>query len=38
MQTLFKQEYVSRLELDQAVAAQAQALAQLRLARAAEAR
>ena len=34
MQTLFKQEYVSRLELDQAVAAQAQAAAQLRLARA----
>jgi HlyD family secretion protein len=34
MQTLFKQEYVSRLELDQAVAAQAQAQAQLRLARA----
>jgi len=34
MQTLFKQEFVSRLELDQAVAAQAQAAAQLRLARA----
>jgi HlyD family secretion protein len=38
MQTLFKQEYVSRLELDQAVAAQAQAAAQLRLARAQQTR
>jgi HlyD family secretion protein len=34
MQNLFGQEYVSRQELDQALAAQAQAAAQLRLARA----
>jgi HlyD family secretion protein len=35
---LFKQEYVSQLELDQALAAQAQAAAQLRLARAQQSR
>jgi HlyD family secretion protein len=34
MQTLFKQEYVSRQELDQALAARAQAAAQVRVARA----
>ena len=34
MQTLFKQEYVSRQELDQTLAARAQAAAQVRLARA----
>jgi HlyD family secretion protein len=34
MQTLFEQEYVSRQELDQALAARAQAAAQVRLARA----
>jgi len=34
MQTLFAQEYVSRQELDQALAARAQAAAQVRLARA----
>ncbi|MHB1094304.1 efflux RND transporter periplasmic adaptor subunit [Thiobacillus sp.] len=34
MQTLFKQEYVSRQELDQTMAARAQAAAQVRLARA----
>jgi HlyD family secretion protein len=34
MQTLFEQEFVSRQELDQAVAARAQAAAQVRLARA----
>jgi HlyD family secretion protein len=34
MQTLFKQEYVSRQELDQALAARAQAVAQVRQARA----
>ncbi len=34
METLFKQEYVSRQELDQALAARAQAAAQVRLARA----
>ncbi|MDO9220383.1 MAG: efflux RND transporter periplasmic adaptor subunit, partial [Thiobacillus sp.] len=34
MQTLFRQEYVSRQELDQALAARAQAAAQVRVARA----
>jgi HlyD family secretion protein len=34
MQTLFRQEYVSRQELDQTMAARAQAAAQVRLARA----
>lgn len=34
MQTLFKQEYVSRQELDQALAAREQAVAQVRVARA----
>lgn len=34
MQTLFKQEYVSRQELDQTMAARAQAAAQVRVARA----
>jgi len=38
MQALFKQEFVSRLELDQAMTAQAQAQAQLRLARAQQTR